>query len=74
MTPHQLPVGHWPMARSGTTCCPYPSVLGRFASLPQPDLMLTIASVESVVFRQGDFVRLEPDQVDGVADLRSPAA
>jgi mannose-6-phosphate isomerase-like protein (cupin superfamily) len=48
-----------------------PSVMGGFASPPQPDLHLTTTYLEDGVFRQGDYERLEDDAVEGIAELRA---
>ena len=49
-----------------------PAIMGGFASPPQPDLLLTSGYLTDGVFRQGDFVRLEPGEVEGIAELRTP--
>jgi mannose-6-phosphate isomerase-like protein (cupin superfamily) len=47
-----------------------PSVMGGFASPPQPDLLLTSGYLKDGVYRQGGYIRLDPDQVEGVGELR----
>jgi quercetin dioxygenase-like cupin family protein len=47
-----------------------PSVMGGFASPPQPDLLLTSGYLTDGVFRQGSYLPLDPSSVAGVTDLR----
>ena len=49
-----------------------PSVMGGFASPPQPDLLLTSGHLRDGRFDQGEVVRLDPGEVAGVAALRRP--
>ncbi len=62
LQPGDLAYGH----RSYDT----PSVMGGFASPPQPDLLLTSGYLTDGVFRQGSYLPLDPTSVAGVTDLR----
>lgn len=47
-----------------------PSVMGGFASPPQPDLLFDSGYWKDGVFSQGDFVKLETSQTEGIDELR----
>lgn len=51
-----------------------PSVMGGFASPPQPDLLFDSGYWQDGVYAQGDFVRLETSQTDGIDELRKTSA
>jgi quercetin dioxygenase-like cupin family protein len=53
--------------RSGDT----PSVMGGFASPPQPDLLFDSGAWKDGVFSQGSYVRLDPAETEGIAGLRA---